>query len=266
MSALPDIPLYRLALGYALLLLPLSILMLRGVPLLRQTGIAVLRMTVQLLFVGFYLQVVFALDHPGLNLLWLLVMVTVAEFAIVKDSRLRLRRTGPALFFAILAGTLLPAGVFTGVVLQIGSPLEAQFLIPVGGMILGNCLRADIIGLNQFYSSLRKQEKVYLLTLSQGATLSEALHPFFRDALKAALSPTVATMATIGLVSLPGMMTGVILAGANPASAIRYQIAIMIAIFSGTALTVFLAIQWTLSATLDRCGLLRDDAFAPDFH
>ncbi|MCC5843218.1 MAG: ABC transporter permease [Verrucomicrobia bacterium] len=202
------------------------------------------------------------MNHPGVNLLWLLVMVLVADASILNGCGFRMRSFGLPLFFAILAGTAVPALVFTGLVLRLGNPLEAQYIIPVGGMILGNCLRADIIGLKQFYSSLQKQEKVYLLALSQGATRTEALRPFFRDALQASLAPTVATMATIGLVSLPGMMTGVILAGADPASAIRYQIAIMIAIFSGTALTVFLALEWTVRISFNRCGTLEKAVFS----
>jgi putative ABC transport system permease protein len=245
-----------LALGYLLLILPLGILLYLGVPILKDLGIAVVRMTVQLLFVGLYLQVVFELDHPGVNLLWLLVMVLVADASVLKGCGLRRRTFGLPLFGAILAGTAVPALVFTGVVLRLENALEAQYIIPVGGMILGNCLRADIIGLNQFYTSLRKQEKIYLLALAQGATRDEALRPFFREAVRASLAPTIATMATIGLVSLPGMMTGVILAGADPSTAIRYQIAIMIAIFSGTALTVFLAIRWTLHKCFNRYGVL----------
>lgn len=261
MNDLLDISATGLTLGYLLLIVPLAILLLRGVPLLRETGIAVLRMTVQLLFVGLYLQVVFRLNHPGINLLWLLVMVLVADASVLKGCGFRMRSFGLPLFFAILAGTAVPALVFTGLVLRLGNPLEAQYIIPVGGMILGNCLRADIIGLNQFYSSLQKQEKVYLLALSRGATRTEALRPFFRDALRASLAPTVATMATIGLVSLPGMMTGVILAGADPATAIRYQIAIMIAIFSGTALTVFLALEWTCRISFNPYGIPNKEVF-----
>ena len=68
--------------------------------------------------------------------------------------------------------------------------------------------------------------------------------------------PTVATMATIGLVSLPGMMTGVILGGANPMSAIKYQILIMLAIFGGTAVTVVLAIRLTMRVGFSTYGLL----------
>ena len=70
-----------------------------------------------------------------------------------------------------------------------------------------------------------------------------------------ALLPTITTMSTIGLVSLPGMMTGVILAGADPISAIKYQIAIMIAIFTGTSITVFLAVLLTVKKSFSPYGL-----------
>ena len=82
------------------------------------------------------------------------------------------------------------------------------------------------------------------------------MRPYFREALRGALAPTIATMATIGLVALPGMMTGVILGGADPSTAIRYQIAIMIAIFAGTALTVFFAIALTIRSSFNAYGLL----------
>ena len=170
MNEVPNISPAGLAVAYLMLIVPLGILLLRGVPLLRDTGIAVLRMTVQLLFVGLYLQVVFALNHPGVNLLWLLVMVLVADASILKGCGLRMRTLGWPLFWAILAGTALPSLVFTGWILRLGNPLDARYIIPVGGMILGNCLRADIIGLDHFYTSLRSREKVYLLALSRGAT------------------------------------------------------------------------------------------------
>ncbi|MGE5294095.1 MAG: ABC transporter permease [Solirubrobacterales bacterium] len=128
--------------------------------------------------------------------------------------------------------------------------------ISIGGMILGNCLRADIVGIRTFYESIRSTEKAFLQSLAEGASLAEAIRPYVRKATQAALSPTVATMATIGLVSLPGMMTGVILGGADPSTAIRYQIAIMISIFSGTAITVALGIRLTTRTSFTAYGLL----------
>ncbi|HOO65058.1 MAG TPA: ABC transporter permease [Synergistaceae bacterium] len=247
--------------GYLLLLIPLSVFLLKKVPIIRETGIAVIRMTVQLIFVGLYLQVVFRLNNPWLNLAWVGIMVGVADFSIIRGCGLRLSRFLFPVFIALAAGTLVPVFVFMGAILQRSNCLDAQYVIPLWGMILGNCLRADIIGLKNFYESLKKDEKLYLQSLAQGATLKEALDPYVREALQASLLPTVASMSTIGLVALPGMMTGVILAGVDPLTAISYQIAIMIAIFSGTTLTVFLALRLTLRRSFNSYGLLDPDVF-----
>jgi len=261
MNEIVDIGFGALAAGYLLLIPPVAILLYLRVPILKATGIAIVRMTLQLLFVGFYLQVVFRLNNPWLNLAWLLVMVGVADGSILRGCRLSLRRFMVPLFIALLAGTAIPVLAFVGPLLQRPNWLDAQYVIPLAGMVLGNCLRADIIGLKHFYEGILKGEKTYHQSLAEGARLNEAVHPYFRDAIEAALLPTVATMATIGLVALPGMMTGVILGGADPFTAIKYQIAIMIAIFSGTAITVFLAIRLTLKSSFSVYGILNRSVF-----
>jgi len=256
-----EISTLSLAAGYILLIIPLGIILWSRVPMFGQTLIAIARMTIQLLFVGLYLQVVFRLNNPALNAAWLLVMIVVADFSIVRGCRLRLRKFAGALFVALAVGTAIPLLFFLGPILRLPHMMDAQYVVPLGGMILGNCLRADIIGIRHFYDGIRKSEKAFLLALSQGARLGEAVKPFLRDACEAAFMPTVATMATIGLVSLPGMMTGVILAGANPMAAIKYQIAIMIAIFSGTAITVILAILISLRSSFTAYGVLNRKVF-----
>jgi putative ABC transport system permease protein len=251
-----DISFLRLAAGYGLLIFPLSILLWYRIPIVSDTLLAIVRMTVQLLFVGLYLQVVFSLNNFWLNGAWLLIMIGVADTSITRGCGLRLGRFAGPLFLALLLGTAVPLFFFVGPILARPHLLDAQYAIPIGGMILGNCLRADVIGVSNFYRSVRKSEKAFLQVLAQGARISEATQPFLRDAVQAALAPTVATMATIGLVSLPGMMTGVILGGADPMTAIKYQIAIMIAIFSGTAITVALAIWLTMKSSFTAYGVL----------
>jgi len=251
-----DIGLGGMLLGYGLLIVPLAIMLWLGVPLLKDTTVAVLRMTFQLLFVGFYLQLVFRLNSLWLNGLWLLIMIGVADVSILRGCRLRLSRFGLPLFYALLLGTLPPLLLMLVPILERPQVLDAQYAIPLGGMILGNCLRADIMGIHHFYEQIRRSEKPFLLSLSQGASLQEAVRPYFREACHVALAPTVATMATIGLVPLPGMMTGVILGGANPMTAIKYQILIMLAIFWGTAVTVVLAIWLTRRVSFSAYGLL----------
>ncbi|NLK41468.1 MAG: ABC transporter permease [Planctomycetes bacterium] len=228
---------------YCLLAIPFGVLLWARLSILGQAALSIIRMSVQLLFVGIYLEVVFRLNNPWLNLLWLLVMVAVADGSILKGCGLRLWPLAGPLFVALIVGVAVPLLYFIAFILGHSELLDAQYAIPIGGMILGNCLRADIIGIRSFFLNIRKSEKAYFQRLADGATLAEATRPYLTHALHEAIAPTLATIATTGLVSLPGMMTGVILGGAKPMTAILYQIAIMIAIFTGTSITVLLGIQ-----------------------
>ncbi len=256
-----DISYWQLAAAYGLLLFPLAIFLWHGVPMIGETFAAILRMTAQLLFVGFYLQVVFRWNNPWINTAWMLVMVIVADASIVRGCGLRARRFAAPLALSLLAGVLAPLLLFVLVLLRPTPLLDARLVIPIAGMILGNCLRADIVGISGFYAAIRKREKVWLQSLADGARIHEAIQPFLREALRAALMPTIATMATMGIVSLPGMMTGVILGGADPVTAIKYQIAIMLAIFSGTSITVILAVYLTLRSSFTPFGVLDESIF-----
>ncbi|MBE0537518.1 MAG: ABC transporter permease [Phycisphaerae bacterium] len=256
------ISLERMIAAYMLLGIPLAVLLWYRVALVGKMLAAAARMTVQLLFVGFYLQVVFEKNNAWLNGVWLIAMVAVADVSIVRHCDLRLRRFAAPMFGALAAGTAVPLLFFIAVILKGPGLMDAQYVIPIGGMILGNCLRADVIGLAGFYQAIRKNEKPFLLSLAQAATLKEAIRPYLRDAFRAALLPTITTMSTIGLVSLPGMMTGVILAGADPVTAIKYQIAIMIAIFTGTCITVLLAILLSIKTSFSGYGVLDRSIFA----
>jgi putative ABC transport system permease protein len=243
-------------LGYVLLVFPIALILYFRVHLLKNLTVSVLRMTLQLLLVGFYIQFVFDKNLWYLNLLWLAVMLVAADISLISSSGLRLKRFLGPVFISLLVGTAIPLVYLLLVIVQLSNLFDARYFIPITGMIMGNSLRADIIGLRQFYSSLKTRESAYLYTLSQGASLSEALRPYLKEAYSASLTPTIATMATIGIVSLPGMMTGIILGGTNPMVAIKYQIAIMIAIFTGTALAVILGILLTVRPSFRSMGTL----------
>ena len=257
-----DVSTSGLIMAYLLLLVPLGIILWMRVPLVGSLLIAAVRMTLQLLLVGLYLQVVFKLDNPWLNGLWVLVMIGVADVSIIRGCGLTLRVFALPLAPALLLGTAVPMLWFVGAVLRRPDMLEAQYLIPVGGMILGNCLRANIVGIRSFYQAIRRDEKAFQLMLAQGATLREAIRPYLSESFQAAVSPTIATMMAIGLVSLPGMMTGVIMGGNDPMLAIKYQIGIMIAIFTGTAITMPTAILLTLRRSFSPYGVLRTYIFS----
>lgn len=258
-----DAPIHAwgLVAGYGLLIIPLAILLWMRVPLVGRMLVGAVRMTVQLLLVGFYLQVVFKLNSPWLNAAWVLIMISVADVSVIRGSGLRVKKLALPLFIALLIGISVPLLYFLVIILHLQNLFEARFVIPIGGMILGNCLRANIIGVRSFYQSIRQGEKLYCQRLADGATLAEATGLYLRSALEDSLSPTLATMATIGIVSLPGMMTGVILGGADPMTAIQYQIAIMIAIFTGTSITILVGILLSREVAFDRFGMLDKTIF-----
>ncbi len=248
--------------AYLMALLPVLALLWWRVPLVSTTLIALLRMSVQLLFVALYLQVIFRLDRPWLTGLWLVAMIVAAEWNIVRGCGFSWRRAALPIAAGLVLGTALPLLVLMLGVLGHSAVLEPRYAIPLAGMILGNCLRADIVGLKSAFGSLRRERKAYELHLAWGARASEAFAPYAAAALRAALEPTIATIATIGLVSLPGMMTGVILGGTDPATAVCYQIAIMAAIFAGTTLTVMVAVSLLRRSAFDVAGNLDETLFS----
>ncbi|MFC2158227.1 ABC transporter permease [Acidobacteriota bacterium] len=253
---------FALLSGYLLLIIPIFFILYFKIKIFKDLTISLLRMTLQLLFVGLYLQFVFDLNVWWLNILWLMVMVIAADVSLISACGFRLKKFVWPLFVSLLIGTGVPLFYFIAVITKLPNVLDARYFIPIAGMIMGNSLRADIIGLKTFYRSIQTGEKTFHSYLSQGATLKEAFLPYLKLAYSASLAPTIATMATVGLVSLPGMMTGIILGGTVPFVAIKYQIAILIAIFTGTALSVIFGILLTVRASFSRFGILDTTIFS----
>ena len=226
--------------------------------------IGMVRMCLQLSFVGLYLGFLFKFDSPWLNGIYLLLMISIACHSILKSSNLKVRLFFTPLFFSLLIPFSIILLFFNGVVVHIDKLFEAKYLVPVGGMLLGNCLRSNIIGLTNFYSGLEKNERGYLYSLTLFNNRTQALKPWFKESLVAAITPTLASMATIGLVSLPGMMTGQILGGSIPIVAIKYQIAIMGCIFYTEYFSVILSILFSLKTGFNAFDVLKPGIFQRD--
>jgi putative ABC transport system permease protein len=223
--------------------------------------VGMVRMCLQLGFVGLYLEFLFKFDSPFLNCTYLLLMISIACHSILKTSNLKVRIFFKPLFLALVIPFTIILFFFNFVVVDIDNLFEAKYVVPVGGMLLGNCLRSIIIGLTSFYSGIKKNEKEYLYSLALFNNRTHALKPWFTESLVAAINPTLASMATIGLVSLPGMMTGQILGGSIPMVAIKYQIAIMGCIFYTEYFSVILSILFSLKTGFNAFDVLRHDIF-----
>lgn len=230
-----------------------------GINKMMATG--VLRMCLQLGLVGLYLEFLFKFNSPFLNIAYLGLMVCIACHSILNAARLKLRLFFFPLFLSLTTPFSLVLIMFNAVVIDISSLFDARYLIPIGGMLLGNCLRSIILGLSSFYSGLQKDEKQYLQALSLYNSQIKAIEPWARNSIKTAITPILASMATIGLVSLPGMMTGQILGGSLPGTAIKYQIAIMISIFYTEFFTVILSLIFSLGAGFNNFQVLNPEIF-----
>ena len=252
-----DIGYGHMALGFLLLIIPAYFLYRYRTGLVKDTLWAALRMTVQLFFIGFYLEYLFLWDNLWINLLWILLMIAIASSTVLKRTRLPLKTLFMAVTISFLVSLLIIDFYFLGVVVRPQKIFTARYFIPISGMILGNMLSANVIALNSFYGSLHRERQLYLYLLGNGATPGEALNPFMREALIKSFNPTIASMAVMGLIALPGTMTGQILGGSSPSVAIKYQIMLMITIFASSLISVLLTLWISRRKSFDRYGMMR---------
>ena len=256
-----DIPVLSLVLTLLLLVIPVAISLRYRLKLIKPLFHSTARMIVQLALIGVFLKYLFVWNNRFLNTGWLTVMIVVAVFSAVKSSSLKISRVFLPTFASFSFATIFVVFFLNTFVIPLNNVFDARYLIVLGGMLLGNSLRGNIVGISSFYRQLQTDSKHYLYVLSLGASRWEALLPYFRESVQLALKPTLASMATMGIVTLPGMMTGVILGGADPEVAIKYQILIMIAIVVSTITSVVLTILLTERVCIDKFGVLRNDVF-----
>jgi putative ABC transport system permease protein len=257
-----DISWSLLAAGYLLMIIPLLIFRYYKTGLVKPTLWSLFRMTVQLLLVGLYLEYIFKWDNPYINLLWVVIMTIVASYTVVKRTGLKMRIFfWPSLLATFLSIVLIDY-YFLGYIIGLKNIFTARYFIPITGMLLGNSLKNVIIALDSYFKRIYDESVSYRWQLADGATRQEALLPFISFALKRAFNPLIATTAIMGLISLPGMMTGQILGGSDPMIAVKYQIMILVVIFASTSLNVWLTIVFTNKIAFDKWGNLKKEIFS----
>lgn len=254
-----QIELFNLIAGYMMLVIPFGFFWYFNIGLGRTSIIAVLRMSIQLLVVGFYLETIFRIDSAYINLLWLMAMIAVGVITTINRTHLRLKYFIVPISLALLSSIFIIDAFFLGIVLDPAIAFNARYLIPVSGMILGNAMNYNIVGLNSYFERLIREEELYYYLMVNTGDRKQALSPFVSAAMIKALNPLLASMMVMGLISLPGMMTGQILGGSLPATAIKYQIMIAVAVFSGGTLNLGLSILFSNRFIFDKYGRLNRD-------
>lgn len=199
--------------------------------------IASVRTVVQLLLIGLVLEWIFARSEFPMVFGVMIFMTTVAGLTAVQ----RLNRTYRGIYFNTLISMFTSAwivGLYALLLIFHGVQpwYRPQYAIPILGMILGNTLNGISIGLDSMLESLATKRTTIEMRLSLGANRWEAVRPELQRAVKSGMIPILNSMMIVGLVSLPGMMTGQLLSGTSPVEAVKYQIAIMFLIASATAI------------------------------
>jgi putative ABC transport system permease protein len=214
-----------LAAGLVLLAGVVSLLLRLG--LQQRLAVAAVRTTVQLLLIGFLLEYVFALEAAWAVLLVMLVMISAATHAAITRPSRTFSGVGGRAFFSLFLTGFATTLVVTQVVVGVTPWYQPQYLIPLLGMVLGNSLNGISLCLDHLLELFRDRSDELEMELAHGAAAWEAARGPVAEAVRRGLIPTINSMSVVGLVSLPGMMTGQILAGAHPLGAVKYQIVVM---------------------------------------
>jgi putative ABC transport system permease protein len=214
-------------------LIPLVLSKTLKLGLEKDTIIATVRSIIQLLAIGYVLQFVFDTE----NFLFIFLMVTL----MIVTATLNARKKGASIRGITwkVGATLVFVEILTQSIL-LGfriTPPEAQYIISISGMVVGNSMVLAILFLNRFTAELEARQEETELILSLGGTPKQAIHSQLTQAIKASMIPTIESQKTVGLVQLPGMMSGQIIAGADPVQAVQFQLLILFLLLTTAAVT-----------------------------
>ncbi|MDO9108214.1 MAG: iron export ABC transporter permease subunit FetB [Coriobacteriia bacterium] len=229
-----------LATGFVVFVGVLSMRLALGIE--KDLAIATVRTYIQLIALGLVLRWVFGIDSPWIVLAILALMMAAAAQTIVKRAPDAPRGIlGSSMLTMLLTGFTVTFAV-TGLIVQVDPWYRAQYVIPIAGMVLGNSMNGVALALERTFADMDTHAEEILALVALGASPWEASGDIVRVAIRAGLIPTINSMAAAGLVFIPGMMTGQVLAGADPLHAAYYQIVVMLMVSAATALGSVMAV------------------------
>lgn len=233
-----EISIVRFLLIYVMLLLVLVVMKKCKINQTKLLLVSSIRMTVQLVLAGLVLTYIFRNPHPIFTGIYVLVMVAFAVNRILsKNKELNIKFKMAIAFSMSLSG--ISVILFFIIVVVNQNIFNPQYVIPLSGMIFGNAMTGVNIGIKTFRENVESSRERIEALINFGGKPKQILLPFVNQSLETAMLPTLNSMIGMGIISLPGMMTGQILSGTLPTTAILYQIAIMIAICTVVCLSVF---------------------------
>jgi len=208
-----------------------------------QLFIGGMRSLLQLLVVGYFIALIFAINHPLAVLGILGVMSTIAAIAAKNRISQQLKDLFPLVWGSIFVSTSLTIGYAILLIIQPPDWYSPQYLIPLAGMVLGNAMNGASLAGERLVSLIQQNQREVETHLCLGATSKQAIASYQKTAIRASLIPTLNQMMVVGIVSLPGMFTGQVLAGIDPLNAVSYQILILFMIALANLMTAILVTE-----------------------
>jgi putative ABC transport system permease protein len=251
MNGIVQMQIWQFSLIYLLLLIVLAVMKKCRISQTKLLIIGSIRMTVQLTLAGFILTYIFSNPKPIFTILYLAAMTGFAIYRVLSKNKALNKHFQFVIGLSIALPGLAIIAFFICIVVG-QSIFNPQYVIPIAGMIMGNTMTGASLGIKTFRESLNGQRTKLEALLNIGATPQKILLPFVSQSLETALLPTMNSMLGMGIVTLPGMMTGQILSGTLPLTAIMYQIAIMIAICAVVCLSSFCALYFGYKTLYNR--------------
>ncbi len=227
----------QVAATLALVALAAAVSFWRKADLERDIGIAALRSFVQLTAIGYVIKLIFEADTLALVFALLAVMVVFGALT----ARSRAKKV-PDAFWPLLVALAVAGASTLGLVVALGVfEATARYLVPVGGMVIGNAMTASAVALDRLGDEMADSRDRIEATLALGATAQEAAAPTVRRALRSGMITLVDSTKTTGLIFFPGTMVGMLLAGASPTDAVRLQLILLYALLGSTAIAALVA-------------------------
>lgn len=244
MNHVMELSLWQVATAYVFVVILLFFVRWKKIDREKEILIASIRMTLQLIIVGYLMVYVFESPSPFTTIFIWAAMIIFSIHNIIKRTQRKISTSLKKIIgLSMLCGTASCLLYFLIIVIGITPWYNPQYFIPIAGMLIGNAMTGISLGINQLVNGIHEQKEQIEAKLMLGATPKTAMQPIVKKAFDAAILPTINSMVGMGIVFLPGMMTGQILSGTSPITAIEYQIAIMLGILGSVTLTVILFVQ-----------------------
>lgn len=253
MNSIIDLTAIQVALAYGFVVMVLIIVRIRGISKEKELLISSIRMTLQLVLAGFVLVYIFEQPSPWVTLAIIILMEAFAVHTVIQKYRKTISpQLKKVIALSMFLGTISCLLFFLLVVVRISPWYNPQYFIPIAGMLIGNSMTGVSLGTKSLIESMTTQRSWVEEALVLGATPKEATKNIINSTFDGAILPTLNSMMGMGIIFLPGMMTGQILSGVSPLTAIAYQIAIMLGILGAVALSVILLLQWGYKTFFNR--------------